>query len=463
MSLFSSMNWFKSNRDAQIDVKIKKLEKKLDLIRMDCLPPMEPKLLYVPGVDPYKPYKKVKLVNDVLTIILNDGSVISKCNSTYDDFMKVRNAISENEVLNVISSPEGRMELDRMIEETAKVEKIRSNIDLLVESGEFEFRNDALYMTGVDRSIPELLVEEFSNIFNYNQYDSVLVTTAYQSLKKFWLKCCLNPSAQSAEDLYTFLSNHQFKIDKHGNFYAYRRVVNKNNAANGTLVNFISNAYNKVKAVWKKSPKNFAVYKDEGINDPGYKITGSLIDESEYIGNLDDLYKDLPNMEENSYTDAHTHSFDYRVGQVASMPRHEGDDNNQVSCSKGFHSASKAYDYSGFGDTPILMIINPMDVLAVPLNEVGKLRVCRWFFATTLPEDEKYILDDDEFDVTDLGDEFEEICMRDLTNHVQTSFAEEVQRHTFGIPQLSAGALSSIVHTLEEMQEIISKRVSLIK
>lgn len=97
------------------------------------------------------------------------------------------------------------------------------------------------------------------------------------------------------------------------------------------------------------------------------------------------------------------------------------------------------------------------------MNEVGKLRVCRWFFATTLPEDEKYILDDDEFDVTDLGDEFEEICMRDLTDHVQTSFAEEVQRHTFGIPQLSAGALSSIVHTLEEMQEIISKRVSLIK
>lgn len=366
MSLFS-MNWFKSNKE-ELEKRVDKLQQEIKNVEAKAIAQLVYKESTVFNVSSgtsglIKSYKKVKLVNDVLTIILNDGSVISKCNSTYDDFMKVRNAISENEVLNVISSPEGRKELDRMIKETAKVEKIRSNIDLLVESGEFEFRNDALYMTGVDRSIPELLVEEFSNIFNYNQYDSVLVTTAYQSLKKFWLKCCLNPSAQSAEDLYTFLSNHQFKIDKHGNFYAYRRVVNKNNAANGTLVDFISNAYNKIKAVWKKNPADYYVTKENDVYS-FHKIINACTT-GQWIGNLKDLYKDLPNMEENSYTDAHTHSFDYRVGQVASMPRHMGDDNNQVSCSKGFHSASKAYDYSGFGDTPILMIINPIDVLAV--------------------------------------------------------------------------------------------------
>lgn len=127
------------------------------------------------------------------------------------------------------------------------------------------------------------------------------------------------------------------------------------------------------------------------------------------------------------------------------------------------HSASKKYDYSSFGDTSILMIINPIDVLAVPLGEVGKLRVCRWYFATTLTQEEKYILDEEDFDVTNLGDEFEEYCNKDLTEHVQNSFAEEVQRHTFNIPNISASEIKGIVLSLSEMKKEISKRVNLIK
>ena len=38
------------------------------------------------------------------------------------------------------------------------------------------------------------------------------------------------------------------------------------------------------------------------------------------IGNLQDLYLDLPNMKGNRYTDNWTHTFDIRIGQVVSMP-----------------------------------------------------------------------------------------------------------------------------------------------
>ncbi len=167
-------------------------------------------------------------------------------------------------------------------------------------------------------------------------------------------------------------------------------------------------------------------------------------------------------MKENSYTDKHTHTFDYRVGSVSSMPRNSGDDNNQISCSKGFHQASKEYDYSGFGDTPILTIINPIDVLAVPLGEVGKLRTCRWFFAMTLPEDEQFILDDEDFDVTELGDIFEEKCNENLENYVHNSFTEEVKRHTFTIPQISDKQITNIVKSLEEMNNEIKGRIKII-
>lgn len=93
------------------------------------------------------------------------------------------------------------------------------------------------------------------------------------------------------------------------------------------------------------------------------------------------------------------------------------------------------------------------------MNEVGKLRVCRWFFATTLPQDEQYILDDEDFDVTDLGDLFEEKCMTGIEEYVQNSFVEEVKRHTFTIPSISASEIRGIVLSLEQMQDEIKERV----
>jgi hypothetical protein len=223
------------------------------------------------------------------------------------------------------------------------------------------------------------------------------------------------------------------------------------------FVEFVANAYIKVKAVWKKKPINFYVSDVNG--ELGIHKIIRATTTGTWLGNLDDLYNNLGSVEENSYTSAHTGQEDYKIGEVISMPRFKGDDNNQISCSKGFHGASKKYDYSGFGDTPILMIINPIDVLAVPMNEVGKLRVCRWFFATTLPQDEQYILDDEDFDVTDLGDLFEEKCMTGIEEYVQNSFVEEVKRHTFTIPSISASEIRGIVLSLEQMQEEIASRI----
>ena len=135
------------------------------------------------------------------------------------------------------------------------------------------------------------------------------------------------------------------KIDRHGNFYAYRRVKTVGNDSK-ELVDFISNAYNKIKAVWKKKTKNYEVWRNFNnpsefhllkvgdINKKSFEVSLS------YIGNLKNLYLDLPNMSENRYTDAHTGKMDYRVGQIASIPRDEGDDDNTVNCGKGLHICS---------------------------------------------------------------------------------------------------------------------------
>lgn len=467
MKLFS-LNWFKSEKQLELEaLKVEQQKLKNELLQEKLkefkeeeeqekkdVKWLEEEMRRIPIFNE-KPYKSIKLTNDVLTIILQDGSILSKPNSNQQDFQNARNAQTEEELFKIGSSVEGIKEKRKREQEFEKNVALSKGISVLEDSGDFIVKDGSVYMKEVQsRSLPKLLVEQFILLFN-SKYEDVQQTVEYQSLKKFWLKCCLNPNAQSAEDLYTFLSNHHFKIDKHGNFYAYRRVVSKG-TENQKLIEFVSNAYTKVKAIWKKKPSDYNVY----LSDGEYSFSKEIHDGD--IGNLQELYLNLPNMQEKAYTSAHTGREDYRVGEVISMPRQYGDDNNTVSCSKGFHAASKAYDYSGFGDTPILVIINPMDVLAVPLNEVGKLRTSRWFFAATLDKDEQYILDDDEFDVTDLGDVFEEKCLSDIENYVKNSFAEEVQRHTFSIPQISASELTSAIYTLEKMKKAISNRIEVV-
>ena len=425
-------------------------------------------ILSNPSVVPLTVYKTAKLINNVINVILRDGTILTRVGVDKYFFEQIKSATTEQEIRDIFV-PKEKIAQKKVDEEKIEIVKkeieetkvLLKGIDLLKNSPEFEMKDSSVYLKGIDRTIPKLLVEQFVKLFSKYEGLKVEKTDEFLALKKFWLKCCLNPNAQSAEDLYLFLSKHQFKIDRHGNFYAYRRVVSQNTSTDKDLVDFISNAYNKVKAVWKKSPKNFEVF-----NDNDYVIVDSSKQNHGYnkhVGNLKDLYENLPNMEENSYTDAQTHSFKYRVGEIISMPRYLGDDNNAVSCSKGFHQASKEYDYSGFGDTPILSIVNPMDVLAVPRGEVGKLRVCRWFFAMTLPEKEKYILDDNAFDVTDLGDIFEEKCISNVEEHVTTSYAEEVKRHTFNVPKLFTENMDSVITSLKEMENIISKRIAIIE
>ena len=454
MSLFS-LKWFRSNNQEKLEkLELEKKEKELELLNLQL---KESKKLY----------KVLSLVNNNLTVVLQDGSIISKSNATENDVQEIKLATSESEILRIVK--------DVNIQQEKVTEQLtREEIDMYSEGFElFQYLDDfyteknTVYLSGTNRSLPDLLVKKFIKIIDkYKNCPSEYLQDAlnndeeYLSHKKFFMWCCLNPNAQSAEDLYEFLEKHNMKIDRHGNFYAYRRVKTVGNDSK-ELVDFISNAYNKIKAIWKKSPKKFKVVTVPDSNKYELKQYDFNVEDTEYVclGDLEYLYLNLPNMQENRYTSAHTGKEDYRVGNVISMPRDEGDDNNSISCSMGFHAASKEYDYSGFGDQDILVIINPMDVLAVPKGEVGKLRTCRWFFAMTLEKDERYILDEEDFNVLELGDIYNEKCFEDIEEHVKNGFTEEVKRHTFTLPTLSSKELSRIINSLEEMSNVINNRV----
>ena len=455
MSLFS-LKWFRSNNQEKLEkLELEKKEKELELLNLQL---KESKKLY----------KMLSLVNNNLTIVLQDGSIISKSNATENDVQEIKLATSESEILKIVKDV--NIQQEKVTEQLTRedVEMYSEGFETFKSLDDFYTEGNTVYLSGTNRSLPDLLVKKFIKIIT--KVDKVFSEESlqeklnkdeeYLSHKKFFMWCCLNPNARSAEDLYGFLEKHNMKIDRHGNFYAYRRVKTVGNDSK-ELVDFISNAYNKIKAVWKKSPKKFRVITIPDSNKYELKQSDFNVEDTEYVclGDLEYLYLNLPNMSENKYTDAHTGKMDYRVGQIASIPRDEGDDDNTVNCGKGLHICSSEYDYSGFGDVPVLAIVNPMDVLAAPINEVSKLRTSRWFFAMTLPENEKYILDEEDFNVLELGDIYNEKCFEDIEEHVKNGFTEEVKRHTFTLPTLSSKELSVIINSLEEMTNAINNRV----
>jgi len=72
-------------------------------------------------------------------------------------------------------------------------------------------------------------------------------------------------------------------------------------------------------------------------------------------------------------------------------------------------------------------------------------------------------LDDDDFNVQDLGDTFEEKYMADITKHVETAYAEEAQRHKFNVNYTyDRVAVEQICEDLSSIKEVIKKKVKIV-
>jgi hypothetical protein len=308
MSKFLSLDWFKSKVEQAVENVIsRKIDKLIE--QEECSVPE-------------KPYMNIKLVNTVLTIVLTDGNIISKQNATQQDFIDAKKAKCEDELFALVVSAEVVSDKKTKQTEIRKARALLAGLEVLKNYDEFVVDGASVYFKGINRSIPQVLLEEILNIVN--EYDGDWTQDEeYQSLKRFFMWCCLNPRAEVADELYRFLKDNSFRITKQGFFVALRNVVTVNEKGLGSesatpLVDFISNAYNKIKAVWKKKPKEYYVFDHNGE----YSLDKNL-GKGKCLGSLEALYLDLPNMSENRFTDDWTKTFDIRIGKVVSMPKEE--------------------------------------------------------------------------------------------------------------------------------------------
>ena len=473
MNKFLSLEWFKNKVDHSIE---RVIEKKLDnLIEQESVCAEEE------CIEPL--YRGVKLVNDSLTILMNDGNIINKPNATEEDYDAIINARSQTEFDRIVMDSNVCQEKEEAERKMAKAKALQKGIKILEESGEFTLEGNTVYFKGISRSIPQLLVEKLIEVVD--KAEDLSEDEEYLSLKRFFMWCCLNPRAEVSNELYRFLDENSFRITKQGFFVALRNVVTLHGSPE--LVHFISNTYNKVKAVWKKSPDDYTVFLENDLykivhEDKLYKVeTRTMYDEwcdeiedyvecepyeeevtcrvdhGEEIGGLTHLYLDLPNRKENRFTDDWTKTFDIRVGKVVNMPKEDCNWSTQDCAAAGLHFTSDQIHYVGCGDQSVLVLINPMKVVGIGQH---KGRCYEYLPIMTVPREEATsILHDNQFDTLQLDEEYAIRELSDIESKVKEGYAVESSKYEFNLPNISSVDIKEIVKSLDEMKNEIVNRV----
>ena len=505
MSKFLSMQWFKSKIEHAVE---KVITKKIE----NLMEQEDPGSDYDVDGGYSTPYLTIKMVNDVLTIVMKDGNILTKPNSTAKDYEMAKAARTEEDLYLIVATPEVVSEKRDREAEVAKLRALHRGIDQLRNLRQFKVEGNTVYLTGINRSLPQLLVEKFIEIvypFTNNLHlsneevaDILDINDEFLAHKRFFLWCCLNPRAEVADRLYDFLNKNGMKITKQGFFVALRNIVVKHGSAE--LVDFVSNAYNKVKAVWKKSPDNYTVFLENGEfklvhnedlhkielvecddcdgdgeywndepseygDEPGYETCGTCEGEGQYerevyvnhgemIGGLTELYLDLPNRHENRYTDNWTKTFDIRVGQVVSMPIDECNWSTQDCATAGLHFAGHTAPYVLCGDTTVFTLHNPMKVVGIG-EEKGRCYEYLPFMTTTVQEADE-IMNSRDFDFLQLDEAYAINELKGLEEKVKAGFVAEAKKYDFNLPHISAAEIKNIVASLEDMRSEISGRVS---
>jgi hypothetical protein len=468
-----SLDWFKKRINHSIE---RVVEKKLDNLiaqelqstKEECITPL---------------YKGVKLVNDSLTVLMQNGSIVNKPNATEEDYNAIINAKSQVEFDAIIMDSDVAQEKENFEKELAKTKALQKGIKILKESGEFTLEGNTVYFKGISRSIPQLLVEKLIDVVDKSE--DLSKDDEYLSLKRFFMWCCLNPRAEVSNELYRFLDENSFRITKQGFFVALRNVVTLHGSPE--LVHFISNTYNKVKAVWKKSPDKYNVFLKHGEyklvhEDKLFTIETETVyeewcdDEQDYvscspydkeyhvaidhgqkIGVLTDLYLDLPNRKENRFTDDWTKTFDIRVGNVVNMPKEDCNWSTQDCAAAGLHFTSDQIHYVGCGDQSVLVLINPMKVVGIGTH---KGRCYEYLPIMTVPREEATsILHDNQFDTLQLDEEYAIRELSDIESKVKEGYAAESSKYEFNLPSISNIDIKEIVKNLDEMKLEIKDRV----
>jgi hypothetical protein len=139
------------------------------------------------------------------------------------------------------------------------------------------------------------------------------------------------------------------------------------------------------------------------------------------------------------------------------MPMSDCNWSTQDCAAAGLHFTADHINYVGFGDTSMLILINPMKVVGI--GEY-KGRCYEYLPLMTVPTEESTtILHDLNFDTLELDDQYAVRELESLVERTQAGFVAESRKYDFNIPNISIAEIKGITASLEEMYSEIVGRI----
>lgn len=368
-----------------------------------------------------KPYRYITLSDDTVTVVMHDGETFTKEDADADFYYSVKDCTDEEQIYDMFyySKASEKKEVPTTLETEEERRIVKENIAVLKVHDAFVVDQDRIYLKGVGLEMPAVVAATFIEIveklmLTKDVKENIELGKRFEALKMFWYWTALNPIESSRRDLLMFVKNNDIRITKNGLLEMYRRVVSKG-VKNKELVNFVSNAFYRVSR-WGYNTSDYRIVEIEG----NYLLENihDFPPKGEVIGSLDTLYNNLPTMNSNSFTDAHTRTMDIKVGEVYAIEEDKIDLDNLQSCSAGLHVGSRSFMFGGFGDVGVLALVNPSKVRAVPVYDGNKMRVSEMFIAAVVDLDE-YSKSVDETDVTEFSNQYFNTSVEELAQAVK--------------------------------------------
>lgn len=256
------------------------------------------------------------------------------------------------------------------------------------KEGLIEYRNGRYRISGTSIPVDQTLAEHVIQFYKNNEN--------VQGLLNFAKLLHLNPHKYNKEHLYEFIQRNGVVVTDQGHLVLYKSVRNLN-TVDSQLAEFIGN---QVRYALESGTDtdNIYVYRSEDDKlvacETEEEPTCDYCDEDgdctvhieyDFIGTVADLYQNgISETDDKQFTDFHSGSTDIKLGVPVSMPVENCDPDPDNSCSKGLHAGSFDYveNFGGMDKTILVVLVNPMNVVAVPYND--KLRTSEYFPVATL-------------------------------------------------------------------------------
>ena len=387
---------------------------------------------------------KLIRVMDTLTVVLNNGDIISTDNCSDEMFRDIFDNQDDEEIVKGILLPE-------FFEKKELAELKQGLFDGLDGSNHLVAKGSSVYLPNISElSVPEDLVTAILKAEKNNNGELL------QTYLNFWTLVSLNPDSRCRQNLFWFLERYGMTISKSGLFVAYRNADVKKSGAHidPKLANFISSEYARIKFVSKKSPKDFVV---KMLSDGTLQVEKkNAAFHTADTKTLADLYQQLSDIEISTvYTDQHSRTFEIKIGEIVSMPRESCDKVQENTCSRGLHVAGKDWlQQNYFGSVGLMVLVNPADVVAVPPQDnYGKMRTAAYYPVSVVEWDENGKIID--FGIEDgFEDDFiDKICYSGMKN------ADDINPYQVVIPDIPEIDKSMINNRLLEIAPSLNKTV----